>query len=847
MDIKRVVVNKKIRFVQLSVLLASIAYLGFPKVSFAYLGESIVNMALGGLGGVVTLTVGIVAYIFTAVSGLLITWAANLVVMVAQYSDIINVPTVINGWIIIRDLCNMFFVLIFLVIAFATILRVENYSAKRMLPKLLIMAVLINFSRTIFGIMTDFSQIVMLTFISAFKDGSGWFIEVFRVQDILKISTNNFTSAINPSNPTTAGEAAANQWSTTLAIIMGMAASFVSLVIMMVLLGALVMRIVLLWIYTILSPFVFLGWGFPAISKYTNRVWEDFIKQLIAGPLLAFFLWLALTTAQPSSQGLYTNTFPNPSVDQRMCVGVGALFCAENSQKFIIVLGLLVGGLMVTQQVGGAAGSMAGKGMARIQKGQALAWAGTKGAADFLNRKQAVKTGFDLNPTRQLARIKAGFEQFEKKDFGAIQRKATENLRHGGFRGMTTGFTATDWTENYLKGFLGLKGIKMGLTAFDGRDKRRKLVEEAVSNKKKANNVIGRDTYNSKLADLQQRFNMEAANNNHEKADKINQSIEQLNKMEIVEQSEVNKVKGAYTNTYKELMREASKHKISDFKGTAEIRAAQAEAAKNVTSDSEDELVVQFNDALANNNTNLAAAIAKQLAKIGGMNALLGSMGYNARAGLSTNELAALKAEGKSEDEIKEFKGFNDFMRDVFGSRMGEQNMMALQNDIASSAEGGSHQYMVKTVNVNEAGEFYQVDKDDRERTIVGERRKMENEGNIRKHNRLAYGGENMYDEGNFEWSESGLTTFIDNWVLVAKEIDGKRFNRSAAAKITEPKALEKLRQALEQAKRAGVLTSNKFADGYDIDKFIDLMTEYAKGASGDNAETLHDIIKNTI
>ena len=36
-----------------------------------------------------------------------------------------------NGWIIVRDLCNMFFILVLLMISFATILRLENYSMKK--------------------------------------------------------------------------------------------------------------------------------------------------------------------------------------------------------------------------------------------------------------------------------------------------------------------------------------------------------------------------------------------------------------------------------------------------------------------------------------------------------------------------------------------------------------------------------------------------------------------------------------------------------------------------------------------------------------------------------------------
>ncbi|GAG05001.1 unnamed protein product, partial [marine sediment metagenome] len=64
------------------------------------------------------------------------------------------------GWAIVRDICNLFFILILLIIAFATILRLEPYDIKKMLPKLLIIALLINFSKMICGLIIDFSQVL---------------------------------------------------------------------------------------------------------------------------------------------------------------------------------------------------------------------------------------------------------------------------------------------------------------------------------------------------------------------------------------------------------------------------------------------------------------------------------------------------------------------------------------------------------------------------------------------------------------------------------------------------------------------------------------------------------------
>ena len=124
-------------------------------------------------GAQVAQVIGWILYPIIWVMGKLAVLLLQILVGVAQYNDFINSSAVTYGWVLVRDLCNMFFVLILLVIAFATILRVESYNLKTWLPKLVIMAILINFSKMICGVFIDFTQVIMLTFVNAFKDIAG--------------------------------------------------------------------------------------------------------------------------------------------------------------------------------------------------------------------------------------------------------------------------------------------------------------------------------------------------------------------------------------------------------------------------------------------------------------------------------------------------------------------------------------------------------------------------------------------------------------------------------------------------------------------------------------------------
>lgn len=349
-------------------------------------------LAAPSVGGTVSTLLGYIALFLAAVVGFFLTFLIKILINVANFSNIIDVPTVRDGWMIIRDLCNMSFVLILLVIAFATILKQENYSVKKLLPKILIMAVLINFSKTIFGLIIDFSQVIMLTFINGLggDNAASFLIDAFQVKEMS--SVNNTV------------DITVNGWNTAVASVLGLIAIMIAFVVVAVILAVLIMRIIMLWVYTIFSPLVFLGFAFAPIQKYIGKIWEDFIKQVIVGPVLAFFLWLALATASKSADEI--SELKNIQ-DNEMTAGLNSLFSEGNFQQFIIVIGMLVGGLIITQQIGGIAGSIAGKGMATIQKGGGLALSGAKRMSFYDAVADRSKAYLSMRKSARDDRIKA--------------------------------------------------------------------------------------------------------------------------------------------------------------------------------------------------------------------------------------------------------------------------------------------------------------------------------------------------------------------------------------------------------------------------------------------------------
>ncbi|MBI4812704.1 hypothetical protein HY798_04725 [Candidatus Falkowbacteria bacterium] len=377
------------------------------------LGVSIAQI----LGHIVSAIIWILGQILTVLMAILI-W-------VAQYNDFIKSPAVINGWVIVRDLCNMFFILILLIIAFATILRIESYNAKKLLPKLLIMAVLINFSKTICGLIIDFAQVIMLTFINGFKEAVGGNLTtMLGIDKILTIDVDNKNSSVT---------ALSIFGSYMLALIY----VIISIIVILVMIAVLVMRMVMLWVYVVLSPLAYLLSAFPAGAKYSQQWWSEFSKNVIVGPVLAFFIWLSFVSATTGT-GLVDVDATSMDLGTSSKIGAGNTVAGskDNMIKFIVSIGMLIGGLMVTQQIGGIAGNIAGKGMAAIQKGKGLALKGVGRAtgvsyvADVAKSYMAIRKSARDEKIRSRALGITGFvDEKIKQPVGA--------LVGGGFRKIT--------------------------------------------------------------------------------------------------------------------------------------------------------------------------------------------------------------------------------------------------------------------------------------------------------------------------------------------------------------------------------------------------------------------------
>jgi len=314
-------------------------------------------------GNAVALVVGTIVKIIVAVLGWVITLAISLIVVVAQYNDFTNSPVVSIGWILVRDVCNMFFILILLVIAFSTVLGWEKFHYKKNLVPLLTAAVFINFSKLMCGLLIDLSQVIMLAFVSAFaKIGGGNFAELVGLDQLLSASQTLDT----------AGKIAApGGWELTGGYILALVLAGLFLIVLSTMLAILIARIITLWFMVVLSPFALMAQAIPGpFQTYAGKWWSEFTNQLVIGPVMAFFIWLSLSVVNESTQGM--GEVVGAGGLTAPAVGSTNITKPEILLKYVIGIGLMYGSLMMVQMFSSMATKLGGKissGATKVIKG----------------------------------------------------------------------------------------------------------------------------------------------------------------------------------------------------------------------------------------------------------------------------------------------------------------------------------------------------------------------------------------------------------------------------------------------------------------------------------------------
>jgi len=385
-----------------------------------------VAQAASALENALIQVVGAIIGFFVYILGQILIKFIAILVTVAQFNNFIDAPAVKIGWSVTRDISNMFFIVALLLIAVGTMFRIDQYRYSRTLQKLIMMAILINFSKAIAGFFIDFSQVVMLTFVNAFKDqAAGSLSAGFGIDKLLALSSKASAAGGDISTLSTIG---------SLFAVLVMV--FVATVVVGIFMILLIQRIIMLWIYIVLAPTAYMVAVLPgSLGSWWSSWWRDFSQYLIKGPVIAFFLWLALTIITLSSSTFIPTTSTiEPNLDDPTFVNEATTGTAIIN--YLVAIGMLIAGLQQAAKSSGAAGAVAGKWMGNFNKwGSAIATSPLKaggavlkrpaygvaggalgGAAAAFNSKGLAWTGLGTTFGKMNARLTRKRQKSEEKD-----------------------------------------------------------------------------------------------------------------------------------------------------------------------------------------------------------------------------------------------------------------------------------------------------------------------------------------------------------------------------------------------------------------------------------------------
>jgi len=213
--------------------------------------------------------------LFSRVVSALIAAIGSLISPFLFVGSLLKQNAIISSWTKVRDVANILLVLGLLIIALTNALRIQldYYNAKVLLPRLLIAAILINFSLLMTQAIVDLANVLTAVFIS---------------QTALTnvVATNSDASGLM-------GVLGGLTVSAIALFFFGWLVLIVFAIAIGLMLILLIMRIALLWVLAVTSPLVFLLAVLPFTRGLTKMWWTYFTKYAFMAPIMALVLMVA--------------------------------------------------------------------------------------------------------------------------------------------------------------------------------------------------------------------------------------------------------------------------------------------------------------------------------------------------------------------------------------------------------------------------------------------------------------------------------------------------------------------------------------------------------------------------
>src|SRR3990167_4573326 len=323
--------------------------------------------------GAVSIVILKLAQISTGLSGLVLNFVVqySVVEMKARFDE----ASINDAWKVIRDVGNMGFIFVLLYAAIMTIIG-QGEDNQKLIVRIVIVAILINFSLFFTKFVIDVSNILAMMFYDAIAPGSLSANATTGLSNSL-MAPLKLQSILNVGNIGLQGERL---------LIIGVMGTIVSLIVAFVLFAISILfliRFVVLIFVVILSPIAFISFVLPNMDKYREQ-WKDaLLGQAFFAPIYFMLTWVVikvsrclLTSDGTMAEALQGAVSSTGQVGPPSSSSIGVLV------NFIIMIALLIFSLVAAKEWAGKAGGQVSKltswatGAAGDKAFGGLGWAG---------------------------------------------------------------------------------------------------------------------------------------------------------------------------------------------------------------------------------------------------------------------------------------------------------------------------------------------------------------------------------------------------------------------------------------------------------------------------------------
>lgn len=301
---------------------------GSSEVSFwtsplKYLGQAILNVAAA----------------FTWAGGKLLDLSISYFVF--GMGDLLNQSrtggAIDDVWKIIRDIANLAFIFAFIFLGIRTIIEPDSHSVKQTLSRIIIGALLINFSLFIVKFVVDFANLTAYHIYTALVSGSGSLSG--KVADTLGVVTlYNFKDPTALAKVFSTGET--SFWYYILAAVFLFITAFVFIVAAI----HLVMRFITLILIMIASPVLFAANLFPKTSKMASEIWGKLFANALYAPAFLFMILISITILEKLGTSIVPGQF-------NLANGLANLKTGGNTDGMASAIMFLAGAFFMIQSI----------------------------------------------------------------------------------------------------------------------------------------------------------------------------------------------------------------------------------------------------------------------------------------------------------------------------------------------------------------------------------------------------------------------------------------------------------------------------------------------------------------